>query len=444
MSNADIATLADEHESKHQQETKTGSENVEAGEVERTQPRDLGDGIPDGGLLAWLQVVGAFLVFANTWGICNTFGAYQTYYEGALLSSQSAEQISWIGSLQPFLLLVISVLTGPFFDMGYFRSLTISGSILMVLGVMMTSIATEYWQIILAQGVAFGLGSGMLFTPAIAVVATYFKKRRSFAVGISASGSSIGGVIYPIVFRQLVGSAGFGWATRAIGFIALGTQLIALAVMRQRVVPKTNQRRALFDLSAFKNVPFLLFSFGCFMGFMGLYIPFFYISSYALSKTTASEELAFYFLSILNATSTFGRIIPNFIADYIGPLNTILPCTFASAILAFGWLGVDNVGGLLAFSIIYGFTSGTFVSLPASTVASLTPDLTRVGTWMGMCFAAAGLGVLVGTPVAGALIDIENGVYWKAQLFCAILILVGAVSIAAARVLRAGVKIVWA
>jgi hypothetical protein len=35
--------------------------------------------VPNGGLRAWLQVLGGFFVLFNTWGILNTFGAYQLY-----------------------------------------------------------------------------------------------------------------------------------------------------------------------------------------------------------------------------------------------------------------------------------------------------------------------------------------------------------------------------
>jgi len=131
-------------------------------------------------------------------GIVNTFGAFQTYYEGTLSSTPSA--ISWIGSIQGCLLLIIGVLTGPIFDMGFFRTLLAVGSFLTVFGMMMTSISTEYYQIFLAQGVCVGLGSGCLFIPSVAIVATYFSKKRSFAVGLAASGSSLGRNLIIFIF----------------------------------------------------------------------------------------------------------------------------------------------------------------------------------------------------------------------------------------------------
>ena len=125
-------------------------------------------------------------------GIINTFGVFQTFYDADLLHSNSSSAVSWIGSIQGFLLLVFSVITGPIFDMGHLRSLLCAGTFLLTFGLFMTSLSTQYYQVLLAQGVCVGLGGGCLFIPSVAVVATYFEKRRSFAMGVAATGSSIG------------------------------------------------------------------------------------------------------------------------------------------------------------------------------------------------------------------------------------------------------------
>lgn len=248
-----------------------------------------------------------------------------------------------------------------------------------------------------------------------------------------------GGVIYPAVFHQLQPKIGFGWATRVIAFIALATLGICMTVMKQRVTPPA--KRKLLEMGAWKEMPYTLFTIGEFLGFMGLYIPFFYISSFAMGKTQASEELAFYFVPLLNAASIFGRIIPNFIADKTGPLNILIPCSLISAILAFCWIPIHNVGGLATFAILYGFFSGTFVSLPPSTVASLSPDMKKVGTRMGMSFSFAGLGLLVGNPIAGAILNLETMDFVKAQVFCGVVVAAGTFAMILARIAKVGTSL---
>ncbi|TAQ87456.1 hypothetical protein B7494_g4213 [Chlorociboria aeruginascens] len=148
--------------------------------------------IPNGGLMAWLQVVGSFFLFFNSWGIVNTFGVYQTFYQGNLLSSESPSNISWIGAIQAYLLLLVSVIVGPLFDAGHFRSLLLVGTFFAVFGTMMLSISTDYWQVMLAQALCVGIGCGCLFVPSVAIVPTYFTTKKALATGIAASGSSLG------------------------------------------------------------------------------------------------------------------------------------------------------------------------------------------------------------------------------------------------------------
>ena len=125
-------------------------------------------------------------------GIVNTFGAYQDYYVSELLANKTPSAISWIGTLQGFLLLVVGILTGPIFDRGYVRHLIVVGTFLVVFGMMMTSLGKAYWEVLLAQGICVGVGAGCLFLPSVAIMATYFSSKRAFMTGITNAGGSIG------------------------------------------------------------------------------------------------------------------------------------------------------------------------------------------------------------------------------------------------------------
>lgn len=210
--------------------------------------------------------------------------------------------------MQAFLLMFVGTLTGPIYDAGYVHHLLIGGSLLSIFGQMMLSLCTTYWQVFLAQALCIGVGSGCLFVPAVAILSTYWSTKIATATGIAAAGSSLGGVVYPIVFYKLQPTIGFAWATRVLGFMMLATLALSNSVMRVRVLPAG--RRKFFDLTAFKEPPYVLFVGGSFLAFMGLYAPFFYVQSFAITTGIADPNLAFYFLSIINASSTFGRIIP--------------------------------------------------------------------------------------------------------------------------------------
>ncbi|KAK1758897.1 major facilitator superfamily domain-containing protein [Echria macrotheca] len=386
---------------------------------------------PNGGLHAWIQVLGAHFLFFNSWGIVNSFGLFQTYYETTLLKSRTSSEISWIGTFQAFLLVASGLAAGPIFDRGHFRALVIVGTFLSVFGMMMTSLATEYWQLFLAQGLCVGLGTGCLFLPSVAIVATYFTTKRALAIGIVAAGGSIGSVIYPIVFYQLQPRLGFPWATRILAFIILGTLSVSILVLRTRV-PPAGKSRAIFDLAAFRSATFDLYSLGLFLSFVGLYVPIFYIILWAEKHVHVDAGLSFYLLALLNGSSTFGRIIPGLLADRFGPFELTIVCTVLAAVFAYVAIVIDTLGGLVVFAILYGFVSGAVVSLPSAVIATLVPDMSLVGTWMGMSFCFAGTGILVGNPIAGTIIDVEGDRFAGGFIFSGSLVMAaGALSIAA-------------
>lgn len=84
------------------------------------------------------------------------------------------------------------VVTGPIFDRGYIRELLIVGTVITVLGVMMLSLAHEYYQILLAQGICVGIGSAIIYVPSISLVASRFQRRRALAVCVATSGTAVG------------------------------------------------------------------------------------------------------------------------------------------------------------------------------------------------------------------------------------------------------------
>ena len=66
------------------------------------------------------------------------------------------------------------------------------GTFLVVFGMMMLSLCSAYWQVVLTQGICVGLGSGLVSVPSIAVVTAAFSKKRAIAVGVVSSASNLG------------------------------------------------------------------------------------------------------------------------------------------------------------------------------------------------------------------------------------------------------------
>jgi hypothetical protein len=66
------------------------------------------------------------------------------------------------------------------------------GAFMISLGMLTTSFCTQYWQVMLAQGVCVGLGAACVYIPCMAVIPQYFDSKKALATGLATSGGSLG------------------------------------------------------------------------------------------------------------------------------------------------------------------------------------------------------------------------------------------------------------
>lgn len=118
------------------------------------------------------------------------------------------------------------------------------------------------------------------------------------------------------MLNRLFPEVGFQWAVRICGFVILFSLALANILIRTRLPPRGAGK--IIEFHHLQDPAYSLLCAAAFFIILGLYTPIFYIVAYAEAQGVRSE-LAFYTLSILNACSTFGRLIPNVFADRIGP-----------------------------------------------------------------------------------------------------------------------------
>ncbi|KAL7962435.1 MFS general substrate transporter [Trichoderma compactum] len=390
---------------------------------------------PDGGLQAWLQVLATHLINAMTWGYAASFGVYQLYYVETL--GLPASQVSWIGSVQIFFTYVICAVSGRLADAGYTRETVAVGTFMAVFGTFMTSLATTYWQIFLAQGVCIGLGLGLTFMPAVSVLSSYFDKNRAFALAVSAVGTSVGSVTFPTTIQYLTPKIGFPWAVRCAAFLALAMAATATILLKPRLPPRKSG--PLFEIAAFSELPYLLFSVAAFVYFYALYFVFFYINSYARNVIGFSNVDSINLLIITNAMGIPARPIVGFIADrYTGPINIFVTATFVVSIMLYSWIGVTTRTGMYVFSVVYGLSVGANQGTFIVSLASLTKDPQKMGVRVGMVETLCSLATVAGAPTAGAIIDHNNGDFFWAQIWGGTVMAAAALIFVACRISATG------
>ena len=117
----------------------------------------------------------------------------------------------------------------------------------------------QFYQVFLTQGLGAGISLAFLFLPSLSVLSHHFVRRRALAMGIATSGSSAGGVVFPLLINKMIEKYGFPWATRIVTFVCLGLMTIGLACMRTRPPPPRPQvQKRPSVLAIFKDAPYVL------------------------------------------------------------------------------------------------------------------------------------------------------------------------------------------
>ncbi|KAI9068325.1 MFS general substrate transporter [Trametes sanguinea] len=399
-----------------------------ADDTDRKQAPPAPGDFPEGGWAGWLTVAGAFLIQMTGFGYTGSFGVYQDYYTRVYLSNQSSSAISWIGSINAYLVIASGLLAGRLYDRGYFYYLLYGGSLLLAFSLFMLSLAKpgQYYQVFLSQGVGVGIGAGMMYIPSVAVVSQYFHKRRALAMTIVASGSSLGAIVHPIMLNNTLNNPkiGFANAARANAGMSTGLLVIACLVMRTRTLQLREPPPLWSSAKRFiKDGAYVFAAIGMTVFAMGFYFPLFYMQLDALTHGL-DKTFSFYSLVILNSCSFLGRLSPGFFANKLGVENITVVSTFICAVLIIGMIGLSSVASVVVIGVIYGFFAGTYIAMLAPLLAHLTDDMSELGVRMGLAFAVCGFGTLTGTPIDGALLT-GDYIWWRPALFSGLMAFIG-------------------
>ncbi|CAK7227528.1 hypothetical protein SBRCBS47491_006600 [Sporothrix bragantina] len=395
---------------------------------------------------ALATLLGSFCVMFSSFGWINCIGVFQQYYETHQLQGYSDSTVSWIISAELFLMFMGAPIVGKLFDNFGPRYLLITGTFLHVLGLMMASLSSEYYQLFLSQGVCSPLGCSMLFFPAMNSCISWFLRRRALAFGVIASGASLGGVIFPIIVTRLVPRIGFAWTMRTCAFLILALLVVGNACITCRLKPRKASVTLHEFLAPLSETPYRLLAAASFCGYLGLFVPISYIVVQS-AVVGMSEDLQGYMVPILNAASLFGRTIPGHAADKIGRFNTmIIMCLFSVVCIFAVWVPATTGAGAtkpavtIVFAVLYGFASGAFISVMPTLVAEITSDMTKLGVRNGTSFAILSIATLVGTPISGTLLSACDGKFWGLQIFTGLSLVACAGFLLATRVSLAGFK----
>ncbi|OJJ32658.1 hypothetical protein ASPWEDRAFT_185156 [Aspergillus wentii DTO 134E9] len=387
---------------------------------------------PEGGLQAWLVVLGSWCAMIPSMGLLNSLGVLHAWTSNHQLKGYSESSIGWIYGAYGFFLYIGAAQVGPIFDAYGPNYVVIPGSIGIVVSLICFSFSTEYYQIFLSFSVLGGLSACALFTPAVSVVGHWFNICRGLATGIACTAGGLGGVIFSVIILFAAPKIGFAWAIRIIALLSLILCGIACLLVKTRL-PLNKTAGGSVDFKSLRDVQYAATTAAVFLVEFAVFIPITYIASYAV-HVGVNDTLAYALIAFLNLGAVPGRFLPGLLADKLGRFNVMIITALVCSILTLAlWLKAgNNLAAIICYSVLFGFWSGAAISLTPVCISQVcaTEDY---GKRNGTTFTIVSIGTLTGIPIAGAIQQRDNGEYGGLIIFGGVLYLAATVAFVLAR-----------
>ncbi|RAK93337.1 monocarboxylate permease Mch4 [Aspergillus costaricaensis CBS 115574] len=359
--------------------------------------------VPEGGA-GWIVIAGCAVI---TWWFIGTSYCWGVL-QAALVKEgvSSASTLSFVGSLAPACISFLGILNARVIRKLGTRTSALLGIFLLGLGEILSGFAVhEVGGLFVTSGVVMGLGTSISFMVVSITPAQYFKAKRGIANGIVYAAGGLGGAAISFILDALLSRVGTAWTFRILGFITMGTGLPAAFLVKQRIpIPPS----AFVEWRLFRDIRFLLlFAAGAIATFPLLVPPFFlplYTDSLGLGSAAGAGVVAAF-----NFSSALGRLTCGFASDTIGGLNTLFVSLLLSALsMLIIWPVSTSIGPLVVFVIINGMANGGFFSTIPTVVGNVFGSA-RVSVAMGMIVTSWAGGYLLGSPIAGYILDASGG-----------------------------------
>jgi len=361
--------------------------------------------IPDGGY-GWTIVFCCSLLAFWSNAILNCWGVLQAALLSSTLKTVPTSTLSFIGSL--------GLAGGP--ACGLFairlmrwvgtRTTSVIGVVVMGMSLVLASFCTNNVAGLFATaGLMSGVGMSGVYTVSNALPVQYFSGRLGLANGLVKLGGGIGGCVMAVALEAMNRRVGIAWTFRIQGIMTIITGVPAAWMLTERVPFKDVP---FVDLSMFRSLPFIgVFAAGA-IGCFALFVPPYFLPLFAqsigLSPSTGAGLVAAF-----NACNAVGRFIAGPLCDKIGPVNMFLITMLLNAVSMLAiWPVSNTLGPLLVFAIFNGVANGSFfTTLPTVVAGMFGPG--RAAVAMTMAVTGWTVGYLMGTPIAGYLLQAAGG-----------------------------------
>lgn len=306
--------------------------------------------------------------------VANRFECYSVflshYISNDLYPGTSSLLYALVGGLSISCGLLIAPLATYLISISGTRLVLNIGAILQTISFIGVSFANKMWHVILSQGICFGVGMGFLFIGSVGIIPQWFDKKRGLAMGITASGSGIGGLIYALGVGSMIPNLGLSWTFRLLAILSFVVNTIAANILRDRN-KAIGARPTVFNPTLFRNYQYILFIAWGVLSMLGYVTLLFSMSDYAIS-IGLTARLASIVAALLNLGQGLGRIFIGFSSDRFGHLNIATFFTFLCGVFCLViWVFATSLGVLCFFVLLAGSIAGTYFATVSPVLADI-------------------------------------------------------------------------
>lgn len=176
----------------------------------------------------WRIVAVAVLAMALSNGM-------STYSYGLLVLPIGAEfgasrmEMMWGLTASSLAAVLFSPLAGSLMDRRSARALFLLGAVSLALGLALIALSRNVWQFVLVYGLVMPIGINLLGPIGTnTLVARWFSRLRGRALGITALGTSLGGLLVPLLLQRLIDA--YGWRIACLWLSGIALLLMVPAV----------------------------------------------------------------------------------------------------------------------------------------------------------------------------------------------------------------------
>ncbi|KAA1471240.1 MFS general substrate transporter [Dentipellis sp. KUC8613] len=378
------------------------SKNLDEASADVDVVQAQADDLPEG-QYGWVIVAACSIIAFFFGGLTYSWGVVQAKLTASHVASDA--QLSFIGSTCIACISFAALVNARIIRWMGTRNAALLGCFFLGTGQFLNSwTVNSYGGLFFTNGVVMGFGTSLCFMACGSLPSQYFQRRRGLANGFVFAGNGLGGAIVSISMNSLIDRVGLAWAFRILGIITLVVTLPTAMLLRER----TRRATVTIEWRLFQDPKFLLLFIGSGIATFPLLVPPFFVPLYAHSVGT-SAALASGLLAVFNFASAVGRVSFGVLSDKVGPITALAFALLLNSVSMLAiWPVSASVAPLVVFIVLNGAGNGGFFATMPSVVGHMYGH-SRVSSALAMIVTGWASGYLLGSPVAGWLLEAYGG-----------------------------------